>query len=88
MATSVASVMLSVSTLFALLGIFRLRTLGDQHIPSIPTRVATLLAALLVVWIIVATSLAAPASALLTLATISLAWIGHRWFHPPTPRHE
>jgi basic amino acid/polyamine antiporter, APA family len=81
-------IMLSVSTLFALLGIFRLRTLGDQHIASIPTRVATLLAALLVVWIIVATSLAAPASALLTLATITLAWIGHRWFHPPIPGHE
>lgn len=74
-------IMLSLSTLIALLGIFRLRTLGDPHLPSVPTRLAAMLAALLVVWIIVATSLAAPASALLTLATMTLAWLGHRWLH-------
>ena len=74
-------IMLSLSTLIALLGIFRLRALSDQHVPSVSTRVAALLAAFLVVWIIVATSLAAPASALLTLATMILAWQAHRWLH-------
>jgi basic amino acid/polyamine antiporter, APA family len=76
-------IMLSLSTLLALLGIFRLRKLGDHHAPSIPTMFATSLAAILVVWIIVATTISAPASALLTLATVALGWLGYRWFHLP-----
>lgn len=76
-------IMLSLSTLFALFGVFRLRRLGEQYVPNRMTTLAALLAALLVAWIIVATSLADPTPALLTLATVLLAWAGHRWFHSP-----
>ncbi len=76
-------IMLSLSTLLALLGIFRLRKLGDHHAPPVPTMIASLVAAILVVWIIIATTMSAPASALFTLATVALGWLGYRWFRSP-----
>jgi APA family basic amino acid/polyamine antiporter len=73
-------IMLSLSTLLALLGVFRLKKVVHCHSPSVLMLVATSLAASLVAWIVIATAISAPASALFTVGTLTLGWLSYRWF--------
>jgi APA family basic amino acid/polyamine antiporter len=77
-------ILLSISTLLALLGVFRLRSVDGRQSLSVLTVLATLLAAILVVWIIVATAISSPVSAMLTLVTLVFGWLSYRWLHRGT----
>jgi basic amino acid/polyamine antiporter, APA family len=71
--------MLSLSTLLAIVGVFRLGRIAPRYTPSLGISAAATLAALLLVWVIVATAILSPGSAVTALLTMLAAGVGYRW---------